>query len=681
MTFPPSCIVVLLGALSLGFPSATFAQAVIQPIEAYSERLPDSFDLVWPTGASLPLYRGQPAPVRCRRIPRSEFEDQIEPQALLAHRLLTRAMAQYPSRKVLDLMPVVLTGGPPLPGVGDRGPLWAVAFSLRAGETERQWIPRSIEPVDTTVLLEVARARAHLRRNHPEILDREAFPWGNPAAEIDRAIPDGRLVDLALFLGPHLRAFQRAWEPGARFSYPEVLSFADRRGELDGPVWEKLFVQPETELYDKPTFRTYRFTDRSGRPVRITPGLRDDIRRNPAGFVAWEDPPRTVVEGAAAVYRQLVLVDRNGRARALPGGLSLSGHGGSIPTLVTRDRYPEPPPAFSATRSQLEWIRRLASRLDPNRFMTWIGQLSGEEGASSRFAPGAVTTRFTNRSVRLEGVQLVQVAEFLSNYYRSLGYSVAGQRCRYGDREYRNLIVEIPGETDEWVLLVDHYDTAVASETAAAGRSGMKAAPGADDNGSGTAALMESGRILAGMARWKGAPGVPKRGIRIVHMVGEEFPADCLGAREYVARALASREKIHGAIIVDMIGHAGAGDRLSDPIFQLNQGESPESARLTGAALQAFAALRKARLVPPELKPVIRHRFDRRSFLYNTDGVIFSDVGYPVLLINEHINRLEKLDRWGYHDLADDRSNICRGYAVGLARLALATVLLLATAP
>ena len=65
---------------------------------------------------------------------------------------------------------------------------------------------------------------------------------------------------------------------------------------------------------------------------------------------------------------------------------------------------------------------------------------------------------------------------------------------------------------------------------------------------------------------------------------------------------------------------------------------------------EAFDSVRALKL---KFRPKLRPRFDSRSYLYNTDGLLFSDMGYPVILFNEHVNRLENLTRVGYHHTTD----------------------------
>ena len=71
--------------------------------------------------------------------------------------------------------------------------------------------------------------------------------------------------------------------------------------------------------------------------------------------------------------------------------------------------------------------------------------------------------------------------------------------------------------------------------------------------------------------------------------------------------------------------------------------------------------------------PTLRPRFDDKSYLYNTDGLVFEEAGYPVLFLNEHINRWENsVTRESRSDMAAEHSRVaphgnCHGGVVASA--------------
>ena len=61
---------------------------------------------------------------------------------------------------------------------------------------------------------------------------------------------------------------------------------------------------------------------------------------------------------------------------------------------------------------------------------------------------------------------------------------------------------------------------------------------------------------------------------------------------------------------------------------------------------------------------------DPHSTLYNTDGMIFSDTGIPVVLFMENYD----IHRSGYHDMHDTMENIDLDYGAAVSAIAIETV-------
>ena len=144
-----------------------------------------------------------------------------------------------------------------------------------------------------------------------------------------------------------------------------------------------------------------------------------------------------------------------------------------------------------------------------------------------------------------------------------------------------------------------------------------------------------------------------------------------------IAAAVRSADDIQDCIQpLAAIGYAG-GPR--DPLFQLSTGDSQSSLDAAAVALDSAADLNLTGDYP--LRPLLEPRFSDRSYLYNTDGVIFADAGYPVVLINEHLNYYSTLMREAYHDSTDTSYIINFDYAVAITKVAIETVARLAGAP
>ncbi|HEY1556623.1 MAG TPA: M28 family peptidase [Kofleriaceae bacterium] len=275
----------------------------------------------------------------------------------------------------------------------------------------------------------------------------------------------------------------------------------------------------------------------------------------------------------------------------------------------------------------------------------------------------------------------------------------------------RNVVCVIPGANrGEAVVFGDHYDTAYMEDVfyAETGGDALRApACGADDNHSATTALLLAAERLLPLAR----AGKLQRDVWLVHLTGEEFPADCLGARA-LARALVEKRlaftgedgrardvsnvRVAGVFVADMIGHNSDRDR---DVFQIAPGEGAGSLALARRAHRAnlrwnqLAAqwnraperqhAGRAHRMPdgPDRSPPppfahlalageVRVEWEPRSALYNTDGQIFSDLGIPVVLFMENYD----ISRKGYHDTHDTLANIDLDYCAALTAIAIEAV-------
>lgn len=277
-----------------------------------------------------------------------------------------------------------------------------------------------------------------------------------------------------------------------------------------------------------------------------------------------------------------------------------------------------------------------------------------------------------------------------------------GQGCE------RNILVVIPGKNrSEAIVMADHYDTAYMEdvyEKARGGSGARLAAAGADDNHSATATLLQATPIFLELAK----AGRLERDIWLLHLTGEEFPSDCLGARHF-CQALVEKTlkmklsddhsvdlfsvRVVGVFVLDMIAH----NRDDKPdIFQISPGRGAQSLHMAHQAHIANAIWNSQSIewnkktgrragvrgkrsadgvtIPeialhPQLNGEVRTIDNPKSSLYNTDGQIFSDIGAPVVLFMENYD----IDRSGYHDTKDTMENIDLDYGAALSAIAIET--------
>ncbi|HEY7157153.1 MAG TPA: M28 family peptidase [Gemmataceae bacterium] len=278
----------------------------------------------------------------------------------------------------------------------------------------------------------------------------------------------------------------------------------------------------------------------------------------------------------------------------------------------------------------------------------------------------------------------------------------------------RDLIVVIPGrDRSRAVIMADHYDTAYMLDRYDpdyGGTGARLAAAGADDNHSATVALMQAAPIFLDLSR-KRQLGCD---IWLIHLTGEELPADCLGARHLTQLLVEgrlkvrlekdrwrdlSRTRVQGVYVLDMVAHNN--DKEQD-VFQISPGTGPrslwlaEQAHLANEAWNAACerlnrragrrGLSRGRRSPDgshvpttaahlPLRGEVRLPQNPRSTLYNTDGQIFSDAGVPVVLFMENYD----INRTGYHDTHDTMANIDLDYGAAVTAIAIESVYRAAT--
>ncbi|HEV8491088.1 MAG TPA: M28 family peptidase [Candidatus Angelobacter sp.] len=110
-----------------------------------------------------------------------------------------------------------------------------------------------------------------------------------------------------------------------------------------------------------------------------------------------------------------------------------------------------------------------------------------------------------------------------------------------------NVLAYLPGQTDEYVVLGAHYDHLGRGNFDSLAPSQIgQIHPGADDNASGTAGLLELARRLAPMK------GKLRRGILFASFAGEEL--GLLGSAEWVKEPTRPLDKAVAMLNMDMIG-------------------------------------------------------------------------------------------------------------------------------
>lgn len=238
---------------------------------------------------------------------------------------------------------------------------------------------------------------------------------------------------------------------------------------------------------------------------------------------------------------------------------------------------------------------------------------------------------------------LIQVADYLKSQLSGYGLSVAEDAFTYNGYPISNVVAELPGtgpNSNHIVILSAHYDST--------SRDPFVAAPGADDNGSGTAGVLEAARILS--------QHTFDRTIRFVLFAGEE--QGLIGSARYANLASAHGDVIDGVINLDMIGYESVPP--GDHIVEVHAGLDPASNALADAII-ANVAEYGIQLEVQKITSGATNRSDHASFW---------NVGYPAVLGIEDFDDFNPY----YHSTSDTLSNMQTPMMVEYTRVCVATV-------
>ena len=244
---------------------------------------------------------------------------------------------------------------------------------------------------------------------------------------------------------------------------------------------------------------------------------------------------------------------------------------------------------------------------------------------------------FDSKHISRPGNKLASA--YLFDTYKSFGYAPEFQwfeRQNALGGQTANVIATLRGTVNPELIYVvsSHYDSVAIG-------------PGADDDSSGTAALLETARLLAHLPQ----PAT----IMFASFTGEE--AGLLGSREFVRRAIATKLAIVGALNNDMVGWAN-DNRLDNTIRYSNPGIRD---------IQHAAAMQFSNLITYD---ALYFKSTDAAAYYEAFGDIVGGIGsYPVLS-SPH-----------YHQSHDVLENMNHQLITEVAKTTAATLMLLAASP
>ncbi|NMB93021.1 MAG: Zn-dependent exopeptidase M28 [Flexilinea flocculi] len=242
-------------------------------------------------------------------------------------------------------------------------------------------------------------------------------------------------------------------------------------------------------------------------------------------------------------------------------------------TLEQNTQMMESTPSPAPTQKTIGAVEFFRNHISQESYSEWIRKLSGDKTVMIGGQENKIETRYSY--AMFTGQQNAKAKEFLLESIRQWvsEEQITQEEFTYTDatseNKWINIIVTFPGEVkpEEEVLFTAHYDSCVVFEG-----DPMKYAPGANDNGTGVATVLEAIRIFSQMKF--------DRTVKIVLFSGEENFQQ--GSKAYAAKH--ASDNIIGVINMDMYGT----DKDNDRCFEMYVGDLSGSHQLADLMIQTI---------------------------------------------------------------------------------------------
>jgi len=216
----------------------------------------------------------------------------------------------------------------------------------------------------------------------------------------------------------------------------------------------------------------------------------------------------------------------------------------------------------------------------------------------------------------------------IEQFFRSLELSVRSQRVPFHGKSFRNIIADEGEPLDEngMILIGAHYDAAQGS-------------PGADDNASGVAVMLETARIMSRIHL--------KKHVRFVAFTLEEPQPPSIhfliGSRHFAEQAKKAGDKYQAVLILESVGYSRSekGSQIIPSFIRIN---APDTGNFLGvvanraseSTMKAFQSASTENV--PELL-VVTYKAPFSGYLMPemrfSDHSPFWDCGYPALMLTD----------------------------------------------
>lgn len=282
----------------------------------------------------------------------------------------------------------------------------------------------------------------------------------------------------------------------------------------------------------------------------------------------------------------------------------------------------------STDPAETDYIAQILAEVNIDSLMNYVGILSGETSVSVN---GQVQP-ISSRHKEFEGNEIA--ADYIQQKLTGYGLTIITQQF---SATGKNILGKMLGGLypDDIYIVCAHYDDMPYGPTS----------PGADDNASGTAAVLEAARLLSQY----------NFEYTVIFALWDEEEQGLVGSRYYAANAASNNLNILGVINLDMI----SWETDNDPILKVQRSAADEAANITDILLDVD---NKYDLwVIPEIEDGVS----------GSDHKSFAEQGYPAILLIE-----DYIKDWNayYHSPQDLMDNMNRNYFLATSKLAIGTL-------
>jgi Zn-dependent M28 family amino/carboxypeptidase len=219
---------------------------------------------------------------------------------------------------------------------------------------------------------------------------------------------------------------------------------------------------------------------------------------------------------------------------------------------------------------------------------------------------------------------LLQAESYLSRQLRECGLAVDLHPFQAWGQRYHNVVATVAGGNQAPPLIVAaHFDT-------------VEQSPGADDNASGLAVLLEVARLVQKMDL--------VRPVRFIAFNLEE--ENLLGSSAYATELRASDQEILGAIVLECVGHAKSetGTQQRPPHVPIDVPTTGDFLAVVGnekSQHMVAALMTSGSRAVPTLKMiplVVPGRGEHLPDTRRSDHAAFWDHGFPAVMLTDTAN-------------------------------------------